>query len=76
METVVGMETERTAEQGMNGAHLTSPTPPPICDIVRSEESAMFNWLVRLWQKFESWALGRRNLPDTYRPSNLHARRR
>jgi|HubBroStandDraft_1064217.scaffolds.fasta_scaffold425215_3 hypothetical protein len=20
----------------------------------------MFNWLVRLWQKFEGWALGRR----------------
>jgi len=36
----------------------------------------MFNWLVRLWHKFEDWALGRRNTPDTYRPSNLHARRR
>ena len=36
----------------------------------------MLNWLVRLWQKFESWALGRRTLPNTYRPSNLNARRR
>ena len=76
METVVGIGTERTAEQGMNGARLTSGMPPPICDIVRSEESAMFNWLIRLWQKFEGWSRGRRNLPDTYRPSNLHARRR
>jgi len=37
----------------------------------------MLNWLVRLWQRFEGWVFGRRrNRPDTYRPSNLHARRR
>jgi hypothetical protein len=72
----MGMETERTAEQGMNGACLADPTLPAICDIVRSKESAMLNWLVRLWHKIDGWAQGRQTLPNTYRPSNLHARRR
>jgi hypothetical protein len=36
----------------------------------------MLNWLVRLWHKIEGWAHGRQVLPNTYLPSNLHARRR
>jgi len=42
---------------------------------VRSKESAMWNWLDRLWRRIDGWMYPR-PAPRPYRPSNLHARHR
>jgi hypothetical protein len=49
--------------------------PARICDTVPSKESAMLNWLLRLWRKIGFW-IHPRPAPKTYHPSNLHGRRR
>ena len=36
----------------------------------------MLTWLVRLWRKIDAWMHGRRAVPNTYHPSNLHGRHR
>jgi hypothetical protein len=51
-------------------------TPLRTCDIVPSKESAMWNWLVRLWRKIDGWMHSRAATPKPYRPSNLHGRHR
>jgi hypothetical protein len=42
---------------------------------VLSKETAMLNWLLRLWRAIESW-VHPRPAPKTYHSSNLHGRRR
>ena len=47
---------------------------PHVCDIVALKESAMWNWLVRLWRSLTGWKHEQDVRP--YRPSNLHGRHR
>ena len=62
---------------------LTRVISHPICDIVRPKESAMLNWLLRLWHRFGTWLQQRpaarvhpASASQQYHPSNLHARHR
>jgi hypothetical protein len=62
--TVVGLDTV-----------VYLPGRQVFCDIVLSQGLAMLNWLLRLWHKTSEWTHPR-PAPTTYRPSNLHGRRR
>src|ERR1019366_2455104 len=50
-------------------------TSARICGTFWSKESAMLNWLLRLWRKF-SGGVHPRPAPTTYHSSNLHGRHR
>jgi hypothetical protein len=50
-------------------------TPLRIYDIVPAKESAMLQWIVGFWQKFNRWMHGGKG-PQTYHRSNLHGRHR
>lgn len=71
------------------GPHLDSTSEPrsdirapnrcdttAYCDIVTAKESAMLNWLVRMWHRIEGWMHPRQTVPNSYHPSNLHGRHR
>jgi hypothetical protein len=74
---VYAMEWEEDpASANPDSEPLTTVTSQHICDSVPSKESAMLNWLVRLWRKIDTLMHGRQGVPNTYHPSNLHGRHR